>query len=205
MLSMKDVVARGRRTAQRVNNLMWERRLNIATRGRVSVDFPDAGHYATVDYSLVFRVLRHLALRPSDVFVDIGSGRGRILCCAARYPVRQVIGVDLSAEFCEQARANAARARGLRSPVVVHNAVAQEFDYAECTACYLFSPFGPDTVGEVLTKIQQDRAGGPVRIAYVNPAYPEVFDKQAWLERYDFWDQHARGAEHAVAFYRSRH
>ncbi|MFG2036672.1 SAM-dependent methyltransferase [Dactylosporangium sp. NPDC048998] len=204
MSGVTGALVAGKRQARRVNNLLWERRLGVVTRGVVAVDYPDASQYASIDYALIDQILRHLALQPSDVFVDVGCGKGRVLCCAARFRVRHVIGVDLSEEFCAQARANAERTRGRRSPVEVHQAFAQEYDYSDCTAFYMFSPFGPDTMEQVLTKIRKDRAGAPIRIAYSNPAFVEVFAGQDWLEQYDFWDRDARGEEHSVAFYRSK-
>ena len=186
----------------RLRNLAWERRLGISTRGVVTVEHPDAYHYASMGYAGIHRTLEALELVSEDVFVDIGCGKGRVLCCAARWPVAKVLGVDLSAEFCEEARENARRAKGLLAPVEVHTGLADEFDYAECSAYFLFSPFGAETMRNVLTKIHADRAGRPVRIAYVNPAHPEVFDEQTWLERYDFWDRTQRHDEHSVAFYR---
>jgi SAM-dependent methyltransferase len=204
MSGVADAMVAGRRQARRMNNLFWERRLGVTTRGVVAVDYPDASQYASIDYALIVRILRRLALQPDDVLVDVGCGKGRVLCCAARFPVRQVVGVDLSEEFCAQARANAERTRGRRSPIEVHQGFAQEFDYSEGTALYMFSPFGPETMEQVLTKIRKDRAGGPVRIAYSNPAFADVFAGQDWLERYDFWDRAASGEEHSVAFYRSK-
>src|SRR3954452_4600072 len=91
----------------RLNNLWWEYRLGISTRGRTPVNHPDSVHYATMRYSTIWSVLNHLDLQPSDVFVDVGSGKGRVLCCAAYHDVRRVIGVDLSAELCKEASTNA--------------------------------------------------------------------------------------------------
>ena len=79
----------------RLNNLGWERRLGISTRGSVPVDFPDAHHYAAMQYSSIFEVLRFLSLSSSDTFVDIGSGKGRVVCCAARHAVAKVVGIGL--------------------------------------------------------------------------------------------------------------
>jgi SAM-dependent methyltransferase len=189
---------------QKLSNLMWERRLDISTRGVVPVDHPDAAHYATTSYPSIDRVLRRLDLQQSDVLVDVGSGKGRVLCCAARYLMTGVIGVDLSASLNEQARANVSRARGLRTPVAVFTALAEEFDYSDCTVFYFFSPFGEQTMRKVLSKVHADRGERPVRIAYANPAHAELFAELAWLEQYDFWAQDDRRNEHAVAFYRSR-
>ena len=32
-------------------------------------------------------------LAPGDVFVDVGCGKGRVVCCAARRPLRRVVGI----------------------------------------------------------------------------------------------------------------
>jgi SAM-dependent methyltransferase len=188
----------------RLSNLGWERRLGISTRGSVPVDYPDAHHYAAMQYSSILEVLRFLSLSPADTFVDIGSGKGRVICCAARHRVAKVVGIDLSAEFCEQATANARRMRGRKAPIEVHNVIAQDFDYSEGSVYYLFDPFGPDTLGQVLDRIHKDRGEKPVRIAYTNPTHKAAFADQLWLDEYEFWDKAARSSEHSVAFYRTK-
>jgi SAM-dependent methyltransferase len=199
MSQAASIVAAGSR---RLHNLAWEKRLGISTRGVVPVEHPDSVHYASMSYATIHRTLTALRLRSDDVFVDIGCGKGRVLCCAARTRVGRVVGVDLSAELCEEATGNARRARGLRSTIEVHLGLADEFDYSRGTAFFLFSPFGLDTLRRVLAKIRADRGERPVRIAYANPAFQEAFVEQTWLEQYDFWDRTQRHDEHSVAFYR---
>lgn len=187
----------------RLTNLWWERRLGISTGGVIPVAHDDAHHYATMNYVSIWSLLDHLALAPSDVFVDIGSGKGRVLCCAARHPVGQVIGVDLSEPFCEIARENARRLRGRRAPIAVENAYADEFDYSNASVLFLFDPFGPATLGKLLDKIGRGTRR-ELRIAYANPTYEPVFAAQAWLELTDRWDAATSGIEHSISFYRSR-
>jgi len=189
-------------TAARVNNLYWERRLGISTRGVVPVANPDSVHYATMNYSTVWSVLDHLALGPSDVVVDIGCGKGRVLCCAARYSVKRVLGVDLSEPFCEVARENGRRLRGRRAPIAVEAMMAGDFDYSEATVLFLFDPFGAATLEPVLEKIGRT-ATRSVRIAYANPTCDDVFLRQPWLQRTDHWDTATSDIEHSVSFYRS--
>jgi SAM-dependent methyltransferase len=153
-------------------------------------------------YAIIRSILDHLALDSSDVFVDIGSGKGRVLCCAAQYPVKQVVGVDLSDALCQVARDNAGRMRGRRAPISVETTLAQEFDYSTSTVLFLFDPFGAETLGPLLEKIGRD-ARGSVRIAYANPSHDEVFHRQPWLHRTEHWDR-TSGIEHAVSFYGSR-
>jgi SAM-dependent methyltransferase len=188
---------------ERLSNLLWEYRLGVSTRGIVPTDHPDSVHYATMAYATVWSILRHLDLREPDVFVDIGSGKGRVLCCAARHPVTKVLGVDISAGLCREAQANAERLRGRRAPVAVANMPAQEFDYSTTTVLFLFDPFGVATLEPVLAKIGKDTQGRSVRLAYANPTHDAVVQRQPWLAGREFWARGKSGLEHDVAFYRS--
>jgi SAM-dependent methyltransferase len=189
----------------RLNNLWWELRLGVSTRGWAAPpDHPGAAHYATMSYATVRGVLRHLALGPSDVFVDIGSGKGRVLCLAARQPVKQVIGVELQGNLCRQAEANAARLRGRRAPISVEQTGAQRFDYSSATVVFLFDPFEADTLRPVLSRIDADTRGHDVRIAYANPTQDAVFRQQRWLSGRDFLARADTGWEHDVVFYHNQ-
>ena len=55
------------------------------------------------------RGLRGRELRPDDVFLDLGCGKGRVLVDAVQLPFARVVGVELVPELVEQARANLAR------------------------------------------------------------------------------------------------
>src|SRR2546430_8863932 len=52
------------------------------------------------------RVLRDISMSEDDVFIDFGSGKGRVLFVAAHYPFRKVIGVELSAKLNQIASSN---------------------------------------------------------------------------------------------------
>jgi SAM-dependent methyltransferase len=208
MPSGSRLARRARESAVRLHNIWSEQRLGISTRGVLEIDHADAVHYATMGYGLVGRILDHLQLRPDDVFVDIGCGRGRVLCCAARHPIEHVYGVDVQPQLCDAARANAERLRGRRAPITVRNDVAQDFDYAGATVLYMFDPFGADTLRLVLDKVRADtdgRAGGgarAIRIAYANPTHEHVLREQPWLEPTERWDAAEHRIEHSVAFFR---
>jgi trans-aconitate methyltransferase len=188
---------------RRIDTLRWEAWLRVSTRGVVPVDYPDSVHYATMRYSTIRPILKHLELGPGDVFVDVGSGKGRVLCCAARYPVDRVVGVDISPAFCEEARENTDRMRGRRARVEVHAAPARDLDYSDASVLFLFDPFGAATLAPLLEKIAAERTRD-IRIAYANPTHREVFDAQPWLESTAHWDADVTGGEQSVSFYRSR-
>jgi predicted RNA methylase len=177
---------------RRVETLLWERRLAIATRSPGGVRREEHGGYVTIPYRLIFMVLDRLELGLQDVFVDLGCGRGRVVCCAARYQVREVIGVEDMTELAKTAEANL---RGMKGARTARRQVicgkAQDFDCAGVTAIFLFNPFGPRTLDQVLSKLKSSLAHGPegqkFRLAYVNPVYESVIAALGWLERYDYW------------------
>jgi precorrin-6B methylase 2 len=62
--------------------------------------------YYMVPYRLIFMILNRLMLGPNDLFPDIGCRRGMVLCCAARYEVAAIIGLDAVAAMAAAARHN---------------------------------------------------------------------------------------------------
>lgn len=189
----------------RLHNLYWELRLGISTHGIVDTAIPDASHYATMRYASIIPILEHLSLQPSDVVVDVGSGKGRVLCVAARYVVQEVIGIEAVPELCQAAEKNSRHLRGRKSPIVIYNALAQEFDYSKGTVFTFFNPFGAATLSTVVERIHAglQHRPRPIRIAYANPEHDHILAQCSWLDRYDAWRKEERGMEHSVTFYRS--
>ena len=189
----------------RVSDLCWERRLGINTRGSVLIHQPDAHFYGTFAYRSIFRILRRLRIGPKDVFIDIGCGKGRVVCCAATHPAARAIGVDLDASLCRQAQANAERLRFRRAPIQIINAPAQEIDYDLCTKFFLFHPFGASTLRQVVALIRDSVARRPrtIEMAYTNPVHDDVLEQAGGFERFDRWHWHPwSGLKHDVSYWR---
>ena len=131
----------------KVDNALWERRLGISTRvspgnERDQPELHSNGTvaYGTVAYRAIFKILRFLSLKDTDVFVDIGCGKGRVICSVARCDVAEVIGVEYLPDLCEAARRNVRRLRRKRAPISVVNARAESFDFTRGSVFYLFNP-----------------------------------------------------------------
>jgi SAM-dependent methyltransferase len=190
----------------RLSDQLWERRLGISTMGWQRVDAPDANPYATFAYRSIFRIIDALRLQPEDVFIDIGCGKGRVVCCAARYKARKIIGIDIDPNLCDAARMNLRRLRGRRSLTEIINQGAQEFYYDDCTAFFLFNSFGPTTVGAMLEAIARSlrRAPRRIRFAYVNPCHEQLLRQSSFLAEYDRWRRRPwTGLKFDVSFWRS--
>lgn len=191
------------------DNMLWEYRLGIKSRGE-SFSTPDSDSvpYSTVPYRMIVKILRHLALDPADVFVDIGCGKGRVLCCASRFRIRQVVGVEMDQDLCAAAQRNTERVRGRRSPVRIAHATAQEYDYRAGTVYYLFCPFGAATLDQVLARIRQSLQGEPrrIRIVYVNPMAEFLLQRSDWLRMTEKWQTGDEfGLIHDVSFWQAEH
>jgi SAM-dependent methyltransferase len=177
----------------RAESLFWENWLGIGTRATRSPSerSRDAEHkiYTPTVYRLIFQVLQRLPLRESDIFVDLGCGKGRVVCCAAHLGAARVIGIEYAKEICEVAAMNAQVMRRRRSPITISHGEAQDYDFTEGTVFYMYNALGPNTLRTILTKIEAGVRQNPreIRIAYVNPAYAFVLKENKWLERYDLW------------------
>lgn len=123
------------------------------------------------------RAIRPREVGPGDVFIDLGSGKGRVVLLAARYPFDRVIGVEISEELNQIARENLERERPrLRCPevdIVTADLAAYELP-DEVTHVYMYNPVtGPlfETVlGKILASLE--RRPRPLRVIYACPDEP---------------------------------
>lgn len=187
------------------NSALWEYRLGINSRGFFKT--PCSHDYATMSYLEIMSILRSLSLKSSDVFVDLGCGKGRVLYCASRFQVQEIIGVEINKVLCDIAERNARKLRGKKSRIKIINVSAEGFDYRRGTVYYLFNPFDVSTLSSVLTKIEQSARLHPrkIRIVYVNPVHEFLLRKSGCLEIYDRWKRGYKIAVMAeVSFWRMK-
>ncbi len=191
----------------RVSDAWWERRLGIQTSGRKQIAHADAERFEPVPYAVLERILARLAPTPDAVVVDLGSGKGRLVCGAALRPLRQVIGVEIDPALHADAERNAARLRGRRAPIRLFCQSATEFDCQDVDTVLLFNPFGEATMRVVLAQLRRswEQRPRPLQIAYVNAVCGHLFAAEPWLELYDCWRMKAWSRLRSpVQFYRSR-
>lgn len=157
-------------------------------------------------YRVLRRVFAALPLAAHDHFVDIGCGRGRVLCLAALQPVARAVGVEINAVHAALARQNLAGLRGRRTGTWgVTTGSAAEFDLSGGTVFYMFNPFGGALFSEVATHIGRAiaKGGKPARVVYVNPVCRDVLDGADWLAEPEVMYRD-RDGKAAALLYRSR-
>jgi precorrin-6B methylase 2 len=167
--------------------LRHERRQTVDTSLHMSleslgVDHPDAMRYEPTGWSVLRTLLPRSDVRPTDVFVDFGSGMGRMVQQAARYPFARVIGVELSERLNEIARSNFERNKGRVKCQSVEFVTCDAGEFSvpdDMTHAYLFNPF----VGETFRKVVQniiasvDRAPRRVLLVYETPTLREALEQ----------------------------
>jgi SAM-dependent methyltransferase len=125
------------------------------------------------------RALRGMKITNDDVFIDFGSGKGRIVYQAARLPFGRVIGVEIAEEMNRMARANIERSRDRLACHDIELVTADATEYElpdDVTYAYFYNPFEPDLLRVVLNNVvaSLDRAPRRLTLLYVSPRQHEV-------------------------------
>ncbi|MEE9429071.1 MAG: class I SAM-dependent methyltransferase [Paracoccaceae bacterium] len=172
-----------------LNDRYWERRLGTNTGGWVPVTLDDGMLYEATPYLILNEILRELDLGKSDVFVDLGCGKGRVLCMASGTDVGRVIGVEQNPDFLDVARNNLDAMPDKHTNVELFRGLAQDFDFKNVTVLFLFNPFGAKTLQQVLSLIKADlkETPRPFRIVYANPVHEAVLQQTPWLTNSTTW------------------
>ncbi|MEX2049019.1 MAG: class I SAM-dependent methyltransferase [Gemmatimonadota bacterium] len=158
------------------------------TMDRLGVRDPDAVDYVAIPYAALTMALRRASPTPDSCFLDYGAGRGRAVVTAARHPFRRVIGVELSPELASAARANLARAKGLRCRDVViveQNALGFEVP-DDVDLVHFFKPFKGETLRQVLDKLEQSYFRRPRRMTVIffnDQEFSQLAASRSWLRR----------------------
>jgi len=194
----------GRLISQRIAfGLEWasgrvtEWRLGISTSRHVSTSdlgYRDQGfhEYTPTTYSTIRKLMRALGpLGPKDVFIDFGSGKGRVLILAGMYPIGSVIGVELSPLLSAVARKNIQRARQrlhCKSIEVITMDVTTYQLPSDATILYFQNPFSGVILDAVLEKIKSSLVAAPRRITMVTNSHTALAEfeqqirKRSWLK-----------------------
>jgi predicted RNA methylase len=105
------------------------------------------------------RALAELPLKnPSNyTFVDLGSGKGRIMFLAAEFPFRRIQGVEFAVELHNAAQSNIRHYRYFRrqcTQIESVNMDASDYDLPnDNLVLHLFNPFGAEVLEKVLANL----------------------------------------------------
>jgi hypothetical protein len=164
---------------EHAHDTLFERWYDIETGDRVYLDeigLEAKGRvfYEAVPWLPLRRALAALDPGPSDVFVDLGSGKGQGLIVAGQFPMKRVIGVELGDDLNEVARHNVGRARGklrARDYEVTTTDVLEWPIPDDLSIVFMYCPFIGDAFSQAMDRIFEsyDRNPRPLHILYAFP------------------------------------
>lgn len=176
-----------RRTCQRARDRwrdLWDEcRLGIYSApyvkaAELGIDDPAYHDCQPTDFPNLWRTLDSLPIvADQDVLLDYGAGMGRMMVAAAMYPLRKVIGIELSPQLSAIAEENIARLRGRMCCPDVELITTDACDYAvppDVTIIYIFNSFSGRVLAEVLDRIRDSLQESPRKVTLVFCAPPEL-------------------------------
>jgi SAM-dependent methyltransferase len=159
--------------------LLFERRYGVSTEGRLSagelgLPRPNFSDYMPYGWLSLRRALPRSEVSTNDVFLDVGSGMGRVVLLAAMsYPFQRVLGVEISGRLHEIALRNLdiSKAR-LQCPVDLLQADVLDIGLPDdVTVVFLYNSLTGTAFQEFIDRLLRsvDRNPRPVRLIYANP------------------------------------
>jgi SAM-dependent methyltransferase len=151
--------------------------------------------YYGISPALLIHLINTLNIDYRDfTFLDLGSGKGRALLVASRFPFRRIVGIELSSQLSAVATNNIAKFSAAWQQcrnIEAHAGDAAAVDYpAGPIVLYLYNPFVVPMVKRCLRNLARSLADEPreVYLIYINPA-PERFIRKHIPALRKQWEQ----------------
>ncbi len=122
----------------------------------------------------------------STSFVDLGSGKGRALILAAKYPFQHIIGVEFARELHDACVSNIQQAfpsvdEANRITAILGDAA--DFAYPDGPlVVYLYNPFDAPVMAAAAQHAFASWQANPrpIRVVYLNPVFGHEWTKAGW-------------------------
>jgi SAM-dependent methyltransferase len=129
------------------------------------------------------KLIRKLDLPRDYTFIDLGSGKGRVLLLAAQLGFQNVVGIEFSPKLCAIARANVEfftrQLTKITSQFEVIEADAALFQIpAEHSVFYAFNPFDAVVMEQFMANLRESLARHPRKVwfLYNTPLHAQVIE-----------------------------
>jgi SAM-dependent methyltransferase len=153
---------------------------------------PHAMHsyvYLGTPHLVLDLAFRRLRIDPRRfIFVDLGSGKGRVLLRAALRPFKRVEGVELSPKLHEATLENLEKAKAsgsLCSPVIARNEDAVEYKLPEAPlVLFFFNAFERVVLNKFLDRLEDSLREQPrdCYFIYVNPRNGDCIEQRPFMQ-----------------------
>lgn len=147
--------------------------------------------YMPTPSKIFYKAMKEIEITEDDVFIDFGSGKGKVLLMASDYNFTKVIGVELSkkmVDICKQNIANFLRHSKITTKIKVVNSDVLDYQIPdESTIFFFFNPFGLITYAELLSKLKKSYLSRQRKITIIvfkpTPEINTLFSTHDWLKK----------------------
>jgi len=165
-------------------DLYWDMKYSIKTRGYLqthelkshSASLVNARPYQGCRYRDLQKTFKHLPKswnKESSNFIDLGSGKGRVMYMAIKHGFKNVIGMDLCSELCHQAKSNL---ENFSEQTTILNSDVLDIDvslYGKDPIFFLYNSFDSLVVNTLLAKLKNQNINA--RFILANPRRRDDF------------------------------
>jgi tRNA G46 methylase TrmB len=131
---------------------------------------------------------------PDYTFIDMGSGKGRVLMLASMLPFKKIIGVEFSESLIETAKTNLTRFPEdlqLCKNIELLSMDASEYSFpdpAEKFVLFMNNPFHKIIMEKVMENLTKSFHANPRRIIliYINPRYSSVLESLSFMKKHEY-------------------
>ena len=161
---------------KRIRSFLRDLRFGKSLYGRVATRFAHLGAHdtANTDYD-AFPTLFESVVKPGDVLVDVGCGKGRVLnWWLSHYPQHRIFGLEIDPVIAQETRLRLKKF----SNVTVLDGDAVRLLPPEGDVFYLFNPFSRsvfERFAEALEELPPSASGRPRRLIYYSCESLDVF------------------------------
>ena len=177
------------------NEIRGEKKYRINTTGedelgsleKKGIDIEHSTIYMPASYDLLEKVFLEAKVSSFNHFIDIGCGKGRAMCVAAHFGVKNMSGIDLSTELCNDAEKNMAITKE-QFPALNYKIINNDafyFEIPEDADCiFLFNPFDSFIMRSVVDNIMESMEiqTRKMTIIYLNPLHKHLFTDEGFKE-----------------------
>lgn len=167
-------------------DVYFDFKLNIHTIGigsePRSTKFNDAIRYFPIPYLIMQRVFTKINLRKNDVFIDLGSGKGRVVLFASQENIKMVKGIEIQESLFIEALKNKESCRGKKAEIELIRGDVTNFSFSDETIIFIFHPFGSKTMELIMGKIESSLSKNPRKIKIITNIKEFPFYHYKWLK-----------------------
>lgn len=120
----------------------------------------------------------------NSVFVDFGSGKGRLLLLASQYHFKRVVGIEFSPQLCKVAKKNLSIFKEQyetfgNAEIIESDVVDYEIRDDE-NVFFLYNPFDKVVINRILRNITMslEKKQRKIWLIYNNPVYLDIIESQ---------------------------